>query len=90
MGLSGYYRYFVEGFSSIASPLTQLTQKKVKFLWFKSCEKSFQELKTRLTSAPVLTLPDGVNGFVVYCDVLRVGLGCGLMQKGKVIAYASR
>ena len=70
--------------------MTRLTQKKVKFLWSESCEKSFQELKTRLTSAPILTLPDGVDGFVVYCDASRVGLGCVLMQKGKVIAYASR
>ena len=64
--------------------------KKVKFLWSESCEKSFQELKSRLTSSPILTLPDGVDGFVVYCDASRVGLGCVLMQKGKVIAYASR
>jgi len=90
LGLAGYYRHFVEGFSFIVSPMTQLTQKKVKFLWFKSCEKSFQELKTRLTSAPVLTLPYGVDGFMVYCDASRVGLGCVLMQKGKVIAYAFR
>ena len=70
--------------------MTRLTQNKVKFLWSESCEKSFQELKTRLTSAPILTLPDGVDGFVVYYDSLRVGLGCVLIQKGKVIAYASR
>ena len=70
--------------------MNRLPQKKVKFLWSKSYEKSFQELKTRLTSAPVLTLPDGVDGFMVYCDALRVGLGCVLIQKGKVIAYASR
>jgi len=62
----------------------------VKFLWSESCEKSFHELKTQLTSTPVLTLPDYVNGFVVYCDSLRVGLGYVLMQKGKVIAYNSR
>ena len=62
----------------------------MKFFWSESCDKSFQELKTRLTSAPILTLPDGVDGFVVYCDSLIVGLDCVLMQKGKVIAYASR
>ena len=55
-----------------------------------SCEEYFQELKTRLTSAPVLALPDGSDGFVVYCDASRVGLGCVLIQHGKVIAYASR
>ncbi|KAF3616638.1 hypothetical protein FXO38_34413 [Capsicum annuum] len=81
LGLTGYYHHFVEGFSFVASPMTRLTQKKVKFLWSESYEKSFQELKTRLTSAPVLTWPNGVDGFVVYCDASRVGLGCVLMQK---------
>ncbi|KAH0639227.1 hypothetical protein KY285_035813 [Solanum tuberosum] len=90
LGLAGYYRRFVDGFSSIASPLTALTQKKSKFEWSKSCEKSFQLLKDKLTSAPVLTLPEGTEGFVVYCDASRVGLGSVLMQHGKVIAYASR
>ncbi|WMV19097.1 hypothetical protein MTR67_012482 [Solanum verrucosum] len=64
---------FVEGFSSIASPLTTLTQKKAKFVWSEACEKSFQELKDRLTFAPVLTLLEGTNGFVVYCDALELG-----------------
>ncbi|XP_019258898.1 PREDICTED: uncharacterized protein LOC109237094 [Nicotiana attenuata] len=68
LGLAGYYRRFVEGFSSISSPLTRLTQKKVKFQWSDACEKSFEELKKKLTSAPVLTLPEGTEGFVVYCD----------------------
>ncbi|WMV56352.1 hypothetical protein MTR67_049737 [Solanum verrucosum] len=81
---------FVEGFLSIASPLTKLTQKTVKFQWSEACEKSFQELKKKLITAPVLTLPEGTQGFVVYCDASRVGLGCVLMQNGKVIAYASR
>ena len=61
LGLAGYYRWFVEGFSSIASPMSRLTQKKVKFQWSDSCEKSFQELTTPLTSALVLVLPDGTN-----------------------------
>ncbi|XP_070020045.1 uncharacterized protein [Nicotiana sylvestris] len=90
LGLAGYYRRFVEGFSTLASPLTKLTQKAVKFQWSDACEKSFQELKSRLTSAPILTLPEGREGFVVYCDASRVGLGCVLMQHGKVITYASR
>ncbi|WMV50937.1 hypothetical protein MTR67_044322 [Solanum verrucosum] len=90
LGVAGYYRRFVEGFSSIASPLTRLTQKKVKFQWSYDCEKSFTELKTRLTTAPVLTLPEGSDGYVIYCDASRVGLGCVLMQRGKVITYASR
>nr|XP_009778496.1 PREDICTED: uncharacterized protein LOC104227845 [Nicotiana sylvestris] len=90
LGLAGYYRRFVERFSSISSPLTRLTQKKVKFQWSDACKKSFKELKKRLTSAPVLILPEGTKGFVVYCDALGVGLGCVLMQHGKVIAYVSR
>ncbi|KAH0672236.1 hypothetical protein KY284_023323 [Solanum tuberosum] len=90
LGLAGYYRRFVEGFSSMASPLTSLTQKMVKFRWSDDCEKSFTELKTRLTTSHVLTLPEGSNGYVIYCDASRVGLGCVLMQRGKVIAYASR
>ena len=70
--------------------MSRLTQTKVKFQWSNSCEKSFQELKTRLTLAPVLTLLDGVDSFVVYCNASRVGLGYVLMQKGKVITFASR
>ncbi|WMV46265.1 hypothetical protein MTR67_039650 [Solanum verrucosum] len=70
--------------------MTTLTQNKAKFIWSKACEKNFQELKDRLTSAPVLTLPEGTDGFVVYCDASRIGLGCVLIQNGKVIGYASR
>ena len=90
LGLAGYYRRFVAGFSVIAAPLTRLTQKNVQFKWTEECELSFQKLKTALTSAPVLTLPTGEGGYSVYCDASRVGLGCVLMQRGKVIAYASR
>ena len=90
LGLAGYYRRFVEGFSAIASLMTKLTRKEVKFEWSKECEQSFQELKKRLTTAPVLTLPEGQEGFIVYSDASNKGLGCVLMQKGKVIAYASR
>ena len=90
LGLAGYYRMFVEGFSSIASPLTTLTQKNVKYEWSEAREISFQILKDRLTFAPVLTLPEGTKVFVVYCDVSLVGLGCVLMQHGKLVAYASR
>ncbi|XP_015075341.1 uncharacterized protein LOC107019330 [Solanum pennellii] len=89
-GLAGYYRRFIEGFSSIASPLTRLTQKEVTFQWPNECEVSFQNLKTLLTTAPILTLPVEGEGFVVYCDASRIGMGCVLMQKGKVTAYASR
>jgi len=85
-----YYKMSMEGFSLIAFLLTAFTQKKVKFDWSESCERSFQMLKDKLTSTPVLTLPKGTEGFVVYCDASRVGLGCVLLQHGKVITYSSR
>ncbi|XP_069145885.1 uncharacterized mitochondrial protein AtMg00860-like [Solanum lycopersicum] len=88
LGLTGYYRRFVEGFSSIAAPLTALMKKKVKFKWAETCEKSFQELKDRLTSAAVLTLPKCGENYTIYCDASRVGLVCVLMQGGKAIVVA--
>ena len=90
LGLAGYYRRFIEVFSTIASPLTQLTRKEVKFEWFVDCEKSYQELKERLTSTQVLALLEGQDEFVVYIDASIRGLGCVLMQHDKVITYASR
>ena len=90
LGLAGYYRKFVADFSKLAMPLTTLTRKGKKFEWTEDCEKSFQELKRRLTSAPILTIPDGDEGFVIYSDASKMGLGAVLMQNGKVIAYASR
>ena len=90
LGLAGYYRKFVEGFSQIATPLTHLTRKGVKFEWSNACEESFQELKQRLVTAPVLTIPSSSGGFVIYYDASGVGLGCVLMQHGRVVAYASR
>ncbi|XP_070014059.1 uncharacterized protein [Nicotiana sylvestris] len=88
LDLAGYYRKFVEGFSTLASLLTKLTQKAVKFQWSDTCKKSFQELKSRLTTTPVLTLPEGTEGFVVYCDASRIRLGCVLMQHGKANVVA--
>ncbi|KAL4017963.1 hypothetical protein IC575_021546 [Cucumis melo] len=90
LGLAGYYRRFVEDFSRIASPLTQLTRKGTPFVWSPACESSFQELKQKLVTAPVLTVPDGSGNFVIYSDASKKGLGCVLMQQGKVVAYASR
>nr|CAH68019.1 H0807C06-H0308C08.6 [Oryza sativa] len=90
LGLAGYYRRFIENFSKIARPMTRLLQKEVKYKWTEDCERSFQELKKRLVTAPVLILPDSRKGFQVYCDASRHGLGCVLMQEGKVVAYASR
>ena len=90
LGLAGYYRRFIEGFSKIAGPLHGLTRKGVKFEWTDRCEGSFQTLKERLTSALVLTLPEGNEGFGVYNDASFQGLGCLLMQHKRVVAYASR
>ena len=90
LGLVGYYRKFVEGFSKLAAPLTKLTRKEEKFVWSKACQQSFDELKIKLTSALVLTLPSGQDGYTVYCDASRQGLGCVLIQHENVIAYASR
>ena len=90
LGLAGYYRRFIENFSKIAKPMTELLKKDKKFLWSTDCEESFQVLKKRLTTAPVLVLPDVHRSFDIYCDASRRGLGCVLMQEGKVVAYASR
>ena len=90
MGLAGYYKRFVEGFSILAGPITKLLRKGVDFKWDEHCQRAFMELKRHLTSAPILTLPSGEGGFVIYSDASYQGLGCVLMQHGKVIAYASR
>ncbi|KAA0051542.1 pol protein [Cucumis melo var. makuwa] len=90
LDLAGYYRRFVENFSRIATPLTQLTRKGAPFVWSKACEDSFQNLKQKLVTAPVLTVPDGSWSFVIYSDASNKVLGCVLMQKGKVVAYAAR
>ncbi|GJV52433.1 putative reverse transcriptase domain-containing protein [Tanacetum coccineum] len=90
LGLAGYYRRFIEGFSKIAKPMTKLTQKKVKFEWGDKQETAFQLLKQKLCSAPILALPEGSEDFIVYCDASKKGLGAVLMQREKVISYASR
>ena len=90
LGLAGYYRRFVKDFSKIATPLTKLTRKNQKFEWSAECENSFQELKQKLVTAPVLVLPDDQGNFVIFSDASHKGLGCVLMQHSKVIAYASR
>nr|GEY51864.1 hypothetical protein [Tanacetum cinerariifolium] len=89
LGLAGYYRRFIKGFSKIARPMTKLTQKSVKFDWEEKAEVAFQLLKQKLCSAPILALPEGSENFVVYCDASHKGLGMMLMQKEEVIAYAS-
>jgi len=89
LGLAGYYRRFVKDFSKIVAPLTNLLKKEVKFKWISKCEEAFQELKNRLMRAPILTLPVEGEEYTVYSDASKNGLGCVLMQKDKVIAYAS-
>ncbi|GJS86909.1 reverse transcriptase domain-containing protein [Tanacetum coccineum] len=90
LGLAGYYRRFIENFSKIAKPLTLLTQKNKTYVWGDEQDEAFRILKEKLCNAPVLALPDGPDDFVVYCDASKQGFGCVLMQRGKVIAYASR
>jgi hypothetical protein len=90
LGLAGYYRRFIKNISKISKPMTELLKKDHRYTWTDECESSFIELKSRLTTAPVLVLPDGTKDFDVYCDASRRGLEAVLMQEGKVIAYASR
>ncbi|XP_074377511.1 putative mitochondrial protein AtMg00860 [Apium graveolens] len=89
LGLEGYYRRFVKDFAKIATPLTKLTKKNERFVWTEKCEASFQELKKRLVTSPVLALPYETWNFVIYSDATLKGLGCVLMQHDKVIAYMS-
>jgi len=90
LGLVGYYRRFIEGFSKLAKPMTALLEKNAKFVWSNKCQVNFEELKKRLTIAPVLVLLDLSKKFSIYCDASRQGLGYVLMQEGRVVAYASR
>jgi hypothetical protein len=88
--LAGYYRRFIKGFSTLASLMTRLLRNDVLFNWTEKCEKSFQELKKRLMTAPVLSLPEENKPYALYTDASKEGLGIVLMQDRKVIAYASR
>ncbi|GJS77449.1 reverse transcriptase domain-containing protein [Tanacetum coccineum] len=89
LGLAGYYRRFIEGFSKIVKSLTKLTQKNKNYIWGEEQESTFQLLKQKLYEAPILALPKGNDDFVIYCDASLQGLGAVLMQREKVIAYAS-
>jgi hypothetical protein len=90
MWLAGYYWQFIKGFSKIAKPMTSLLEKGKEFNWSWERQDSFNQLKLRLMSPPVLIMPDPHKGYDIYCDACRQGLGCVLMQEGHVIAYASR
>jgi hypothetical protein len=90
MGLVGYYRRFIAGFSRIAHPITSLKRKEKKFQWTKECERSFQQLKQLLTSVAILRIEDAKEDFVVCTDACKEGLGGFLNQNGFVICYESR
>ncbi|GKC88324.1 reverse transcriptase domain-containing protein [Tanacetum coccineum] len=89
-GLAYYYRRFIKDLSKIASSLTKLTKKNTSFEWGEEQEEAFVTLRRKLCETPILVLPNGTEDMVVYYDASYVGLGCVLMQRGKVIAYASR
>ncbi|XP_058773158.1 uncharacterized mitochondrial protein AtMg00860-like [Vicia villosa] len=90
LGLAGYYRRFIKGFSKLALLLTKLTYKGRAFVWDIQSEENFTELKRKLTIAPILTLPNPGESFIVYCDASKMGLGGVLMENDKLVAYASK
>ena len=89
LGLTGYYRRFIENFSRLAAPMTRMTRKGVKFEWDDLCEQTFQEMKGRLTSAPILIGLERGPMYTIYYDASKDGLGCVLMQSRRVMAYGS-
>jgi hypothetical protein len=89
LGLVGYYRRFIPNFSKISKPITELLKKGTKYVWSKECDEAFQALKKLLMTSPVLAQPDIAKPFDVYCDASGTGLGCVLMQEGRVISYSS-
>ena len=90
LGLAGYYRRFIKDFSKIATPLTRLTKKDVPWNFTTECHHAFEILKEKLTTAPILIIPEPNKMFVAYTDASHEGLGGVLMQERQVIAYASR
>jgi hypothetical protein len=90
IGMAGYYRRFIEGFSKIVKPMTAFLGNKVEFKWTQKCQEACEALKEKLTTLHVLVLPDVHKPFSVYCDACYTGLGCVLMQEGRVVAYSSR
>jgi hypothetical protein len=90
LGLAEYYQRFILNFSKISKPITKLLKKGTKYVWSKECDEDFQTLKKLLTASPVLAQPDIAKPFDVYCDASGTGLGCVLMQEGRVISYSLR
>ena len=89
LGLAGYYKRFIEDFFRLAAPMTRITRNEVKFEWNDLCEKASQELKRRFTSTLILIVPERGQRYTVYCDSSKEGLGCVLMQSGRVVTYGS-
>ena len=90
LGSAGFYSRFIEDFSRQAAPMTRLTKNEVKFKWNNLYKGEFQELKKRLTSAPILIVPKNGQRYTVYCDASKDRLGCVLMQSGRVVTYGYR
>jgi hypothetical protein len=90
LGLDGYYRRFIPDFSKIVKPIMEVLKNVVQFNWCPKCNEAFEQLKTLMTTAPVLVQPDIEKPFDVYCDASGIGLGCVLIQESRVLAYASR
>ena len=90
LGSAGFYSRFIEDFSRQAAPMTRLTKNEVKFEWNNLSKGAFQELKKRLTSAPILIVPKNGQRYTVYCDASKDRLGCVLMQSGRVVTYGSQ
>ena len=90
LGLVGYYRRFVRGFFVIASSLTKLLRKGIKFEWTDKCQNGFEQSKGMLVEALVLTRPNSGKEYTLYSDTSGIGLGCMLMKEAKVVAYVSR
>ncbi|GKE07763.1 putative reverse transcriptase domain-containing protein [Tanacetum coccineum] len=90
LGRASYYQRIIQDFSKIASSLTKLTKKNTPFVWGEEQEEASVTLRMKLCETPILVLPDGTEDMVEYCDASYFGLDCVLMQRGKVIAYASR
>jgi hypothetical protein len=88
--MAGYYRRFIPDFSKVSKPITELLKNQTKFVWSPECNATFETLKKLLTTTLVLAQPDIEKSFDVYCDASGIGIGCVLMQEGRVIAYASR
>ena len=90
LGMARYYRLFILDFSKVFKPITELLKNQTKFVWSSECDEAFETLKRLLTTTPILAQPDIEKPFDMYCDASGIGIGCVLMQEGRVIAYASR